>query len=181
MSKIGKLPITIPQGVQAKLVGDHFTTSNAKDQLELTIPDKINVDIQDEQILVTRLSELKKVKSNHGTIRALINNMVTGLVTPWQKDLEVLGTGYKAILSGQTISLIVGFIKPVDIQIPPGITVTLDGDTKINITGIDKAKVGQLASNIRKVRPPEPYKGKGIRYKGEFIKLKPGKAAKTAA
>jgi len=181
MSKIGKLPITIPPAITVNLSGRQLTVSNSQDQLQLTIPTQIELDIKDNLITVTRLSEAKKVKSNHGTIRALIQNMVTGLQTPWQKNLEILGTGYKAALSGKKISLTVGFIKPVDIDIPADITVSLDGDTKINISGIDKAKVGQLASNIRKVRPPEPYKGKGIRYKDEFIKLKPGKTAKTDA
>jgi len=155
MSKIGKLPITIPSGITVNLDGRQLTVSNPQNQLQLTIPNQIELDIKDDQILVTRLSEAKKVKSNHGTIRALIQNMITGLITPWQKNLEILGTGYKAAVNDQKISLTVGFIKPVDIVIPSGITVTVDGGTKIKITGID------------------------IRYADEFIKLKPGKTAKT--
>lgn len=181
MSKIGKLPITIPQGINVTVGKTSVEVSSPKETLSLNIPSFIDITVADNQIIVTRLSEIIRAKSNHGTVRSILQNMVTGLTTPWQKQMELIGTGYKASIAGNKLSLTVGFIKPVLIDIPPNITVTVDSDTKITIVGANKIVVGQIASMIRKIRPPEPYKGKGIRYKDEFIKLKPGKAAKTAA
>lgn len=181
MSKIGKLPITIPQGINVTISKTLVEVSSAKETLSTPIPSHIEIKVVDNQIIVNRLSEIIRAKSNHGTIRSILQNMVTGLATPWQKQLELIGTGYKASVTGNKLNLTVGFIKPVLIDIPQNITVTVDSDTKITISGADKIAVGQIASRIRKIRPPEPYKGKGIRYKDEFIKLKPGKAAKTAA
>jgi len=181
MSKIGKLPITIPQGISVTVGKTSVDVSSVKETLSLNIPSHIEIKVIDNQIIINRLSEIIQAKSNHGTIRSILQNMVTGLVTPWQKQMELIGTGYKASVTGNKLNLIVGFIKPIIIGIPQNITVTVDSDTKLTISGSDKIKVGQMASLIRKIRPPEPYKGKGIRYKDEFIKLKPGKAAKTAA
>ncbi len=181
MSKIGKLPITIPQGINVTVGKTSVDVSSAKETLSLNIPSHIDVAVADNQIIVTRLSEIIRAKSNHGTVRSILQNMVTGLTTPWLKQMELIGTGYKASVVGNKLSLTVGFIKPVLIDIPQNVTVTVDSDTKITISGANKIVVGQMGSMIRKIRPPEPYKGKGIRYKDEFIKLKPGKAAKTAA
>jgi len=179
MSKIGKQPVQIPSGVNITQADNQVKVSGPKGELYLHLPDKIKVEIKQNQVLVTRLSSDKKTKANHGTIRAHINNMVIGVQTPWTKQLEIRGTGYKASTTGDKITLIVGFIHPVDIVIPPGIQVQIDNETKITVSGIDKTVVGQLASNIRKVKKPEPYQGKGIRYVDEYIKIKPGKAAKT--
>ena len=140
---------------------------------------KIKIDIKDKQILVSRLSSDKKTKANHGTTRAHLANMVAGVVTPWVKQLEIRGTGYKAAVNGAKLTLTVGFIHPVDIIAPPGIHISVTEETKITVSGINKTIVSQIASNIRKVKKPEPYQGKGIRYLDEFIKIKPGKAAKT--
>jgi len=181
MSKIGKLPITVPQGVTVTIGKTSVEVSSAKETLSVNIPSHVDIKLVNDQIIVNRLSDMIKAKSNHGTIRSTLQNMVTGLTTPWQKQLELIGTGYKALVSANKLNLNVGFIKPVTINIPQNINITVDSDTKITITGANKIVVGQIASLIRKVRPPEPYKGKGIRYKDEFIKLKPGKAAKTAA
>lgn len=179
MSKIGKQPVQFPSIVKISQSDGQVKVSGPKGELFLTLPAKIKVEIKPDQVLVSRLSSDKKTKANHGTIRAHINNMVTGVQTPWTKQLELRGTGYKASTSGNKITLIVGFIHPVNLIIPTGIQVQIEDDTKITVTGIDKTVVGQLASNIRKVKKPEPYQGKGIRYVDEYIKIKPGKAAKT--
>ena len=179
MSKIGKQPVQIPTGVNVTQTDNRIKVSGPKGELFLNLPDKIKVEVKKDQVLVTRLSSEKKTKANHGTTRAHINNMIIGVQTPWTKQLEVRGTGYKASTAGDKITLTVGFIHPVNLTIPAGIYVRIEDDTKITVSGIDKTKVGQLASNIRKVKKPEPYQGKGIRYLNEYIKIKPGKAAKT--
>jgi large subunit ribosomal protein L6 len=170
MSRIGKQLINIPAGV---------TVTGPKGELKLILPLKINVEIKDNQVIVTRVSEDKKTRSNHGTVRAHLNNMIKGVVELWKKEMEIKGTGYKASLAGNKLKLLVGFIHPVEIIAPIGVFFEVPEETKVIITGADKTKVGQVASNIRKVRPPEPYKGKGIRYANEFIKLKAGKKAKA--
>lgn len=179
MSRIGKQLINIPAGVTITVDSNLITVTGPKGELKLNVAAKINVEVKDNQIFVTRVSEDKKTKANHGTTRAHINNMVKGVVEPWKKEMEIKGTGYKAALMGNKVRLNVGFIHPVDIEAPEGVFFQVPEETKIIITGADKTKVGQVASNIRKVRPPEPYKGKGIRYADEFIKLKAGKKAKA--
>ncbi len=181
MSKIGKLPVAIPSAVKINLDDQQIKVSGPKGELVLNIPDKIKVifNHQDNQIVVSRLTSDKKTKANHGTTRAHINNMVTGVQKPWIKQLEIRGTGYKAILNGDKLTLTVGFIHPVDILIPATIQIQVEDETKITVSGPDITLVGQVASNIRKAKKPEPYQGKGIRYVDEHIKIKPGKAAKT--
>ena len=179
MSKIGKQPVPIPPPVTVSQSESQVKVTGPKGELYLLIPDKIEIAIKDKRILVNRLSSDKKTKANHGTTRAHLANMVVGVVTPWVKQLEIRGTGYKAVVNGTKLTLTVGFIHPVDIIAPPGIHISVEEDTKITVSGIDKTIVGQIASNIRKVKKPEPYQGKGIRYLDEFIKIKPGKAAKT--
>ncbi|HPT65777.1 MAG TPA: 50S ribosomal protein L6 [Candidatus Woesebacteria bacterium] len=179
MSRIGKQLINIPAGVNVVINAGEITVTGPKGELKLVLPSKINVEIKDNQIICTRVSEDKKTKANHGTTRAHLNNMIKGVVEPWKKEIEIKGTGYKASLSGNKLHLLVGFIHPVDVVAPAGVFFEVPEETKIIITGADKTKVGQTASNIRKVRPPEPYKGKGIRYADEFIKLKAGKKAKA--
>jgi large subunit ribosomal protein L6 len=179
MSRIGKQPITIPTGVTVTVNESLVTVTGPKGTLTLKTPIKINVEVKDNQVIVTRVTEDKKTKSNHGSTRAHINNMILGVQNPWKKELEVRGTGYKAQLNGNKLRLTVGFIHPVDIVAPEGVQFQVAEDAKITVTGSDKTVVGQVASNIRKVKPPEPYKGKGIRYLNEFIKLKAGKKAKA--
>jgi large subunit ribosomal protein L6 len=182
MSRIGKQLITIPTGVTVNISPnqDHkVTVSGPKGSLELNVPFKINVEVVDGHIKVTRLSEDKKIKACHGATRAHLNNMVKGVQTPWIKELEVRGTGYKASVNGNKLKLLAGFIHPVEITAPDGVEFQVQEETKITVSGADKTVVGQVASNIRKVKPPEPYKGKGIRYLNEFIKLKAGKKAKV--
>ena len=179
MSRIGRLPISIPDGVTVDVNQSIVTVTGPKGTLTLKIPLKINVDQKDGQVVVSRLSEDKKVRSNHGSIRAHINNMIQGVQNPWKKELEVRGTGYKASVNGNKLKLLVGYIHPVEITAPEGVFFQVEEETKITVSGSDKMIVGQVASNIRKTRPPEPYKGKGVRYTNEFIKLKAGKKAKT--
>ena len=179
MSRIGKQLINIPTGVSVVVNQKEVTVTGPKGELKLTFAPKINVEVKDNQVFVTRVSEDKKTKSNHGTVRAHINNMIKGVVEPWKKEMEIKGTGYKVALMGNKVRLNVGFIHPVDVTAPTGVVFEVPEDTKIIITGPDRTVVGQVASNIRKIRPPEPYKGKGIRYADEFIKLKAGKKAKA--
>jgi len=182
MSRIGKQLITIPTGVTVNIDSDQnrkVTVSGPKGTLELNIPFKINVEVVDGCVKVSRVSEDKKIKACHGATRAHINNMIKGVQTFWTKELEIKGTGYKASVNGNKLKLLVGFIHPVEIVAPLGVEFQVPEETKIIVSGADRMKVGQVASNIRKVRPPEPYKGKGVRYLNEFIKLKAGKKAKA--
>lgn len=179
MSRIGRMPITIPTGVSVTIDSDLVNITGQKGSLIVKVPFKINVEVKENIVYVSRLSEDKKVKACHGATRAHINNAILGVQTPWKKEMEIKGTGYKASVNGNKLKLLVGFIHPVEIVAPEGIFFEVPEETKIIITGVNKTIVGQVASNIRKVRPPEPYKGKGIRYVDEFIKLKAGKKAKA--
>ncbi|MDD4026782.1 MAG: 50S ribosomal protein L6 [Candidatus Shapirobacteria bacterium] len=179
MSRIGKQLINIPTEVNVVAENNIVTVTGPKGELKLNLPIKINVEIKDNQVIVTRASEDKKTKANHGTTRAHLNNMIKGVVELWKKELEIRGTGYKVALMGNKIRLNVGFIHHVDVEAPAGVFFEVPEDTKVIVTGTNKTHVGQVASNIRKIRPPEPYKGKGIRYVDEFIKLKAGKKAKA--
>ena len=179
MSRIGKASITIPANVTVTIANSTVTVVGPLGTLSRPIPFKINVEVKDGIVYVSRVSEDKKVKANHGTTRALINNMISGVVTPFKKEMEIRGTGYKFALKGTDLVVTAGYINPVNMPIPAGIQCVVADDTKLTITGSNKEMVGQLASNIRKIRKPEPYKGKGIRYATEFIKLKAGKTAKA--
>ncbi len=179
MSRIGKQPIIIPNGVTATLANNQVTITGPKGSLNKILADKIFIEIKDNTIFVTRKTDDKQTRANHGTTRAHLNNMIKGVVTPWERKLEIRGTGYKAQVNGNKIKIWAGYINPVEMSLPEGIFAQVDEETKITISGADKEKVGQVASNIRKIRKPEPYKGKGIRYQDEFIKLKAGKKAKA--
>lgn len=179
MSRIGKQPVTIPTGVTVKQENNIITVTGPKGVISHFIPQKIKIEIVENTINIIRATDDKQTRANHGTMRAHINNMVNGVVTPWEKKLEIRGTGYKAQVNGNKIKIWAGYINPVDMPLPDGITAIVTEDTKITISGINKEVVGQVASNIRKIRKPEPYKGKGIRYQDEFIKLKAGKKAKA--
>ena len=179
MSRIGRMPITIPTGVTITTDSNLVTVTGPKGSISIKIPFKITVEVKDNVVYVTRVSEDKKTKACHGATRAHINNAVLGVQTLWKKEMEIKGTGYKASVNGNKLKLLVGFIHPVEMVAPEGIFFEVPEETKIIITGVNKTVVGQVASNIRKVRPPEPYKGKGVRYANEFIKLKAGKKAKA--
>jgi large subunit ribosomal protein L6 len=181
MSKIGKKPISIPKGVEVKLEGNKVYVKGPKGSLELEIHSRIEIRIDKDknELVVTRKSDEKFVRAMHGTIRSHLNNMVKGVSEGFYKELLVVGTGYKAELKGNELVLDVGYAGPKTYRLPEGIKAQVTkegGNFKIRIEGIDKQKVGQVAAEIRKIRKPDLYKGKGIRYADEVIKLKPGKA-----
>lgn len=179
MSRIGKLPVAIPAGVEIKIgAGNHLTVKGPKGTLERKLADDMNIAIEDGQVVVTRPSDLKKHRALHGLTRTLIYNMVVGVTEGYQKVLEVNGVGYRAAKSGKKLTLTLGYSHPVEMEDPEGIETVLEGQNKITVKGIDKEKVGQFAAEIRGKRPPEPYKGKGIKYADETIRRKVGKTGK---
>jgi len=180
MSRVGKSPVKIPEAVRVTIKDRQVVVSGPRGELSLTLPEKISVSEKEGYLSVHRAAEAKKVKANHGTIRSLINNMVLGVTQGWSKELEVVGTGFRADLSDQKLDLKLGFSHPVVIEPPAGVVFEVT-DSKIKISGPDKILVGNLAAKIRKIKPPDVYQGKGVRYSGETVKLKPGKAAKVGA
>ncbi|MFH1783957.1 MAG: 50S ribosomal protein L6 [bacterium] len=181
MSRIGKNPINIPKGVEVKVQGTGVSVKGSLGVLSETISDKMSVSVSDDQITVMRSSEEKTQKSLHGLTRKLIANMVEGVTKGFEKTLVIQGVGYRAEVKGDMLVLQLGFSHPVEFKIPKGITIKMDGQTKMTISGINKQHVGEVASEIRHLKPPEPYKGKGIRYLGEYVKRKVGKTGVTGA
>ncbi|PLX20606.1 50S ribosomal protein L6 [Candidatus Parcubacteria bacterium] len=180
MSRLGKLPIELPQGTQAKIEGDFILIKGAKGELKEKTNKAVNIDISEKEIVVSvKNPDVKKEKAFWGLYRSLINNMVVGVNEGFEKKLEINGVGYKAALQGKKLVLNVGFSHQVDFEIPEGITAQVEGNV-ISVSGIDKQLVGETAAQIRKVKKPEPYKGKGIKYIDEQIRRKVGKAAGKA-
>lgn len=179
MSRVGKAPVEVPSGVDVKIDGSSVTVKGAKGELSREFSDRMSFNLDDGVLTVSRPDDTRESKALHGLSRALVNNMVVGVTEGFQKDLEIQGVGYRAALKGRDIELQVGFSHSVMVPAPEGITFEVPEPTKISVSGIDKEKVGQVAANIRKVRPPEPYKGKGIRYSGEYVRRKAGKAGKA--
>ncbi|MFA5270217.1 MAG: 50S ribosomal protein L6 [Patescibacteria group bacterium] len=180
MSKIGKLPITIPSGATIKLVDGLATVIGPKGELAWQLPKLIEVKEVDGQLLVTRENDTKQAKSLHGLVRSKLFNMVQGVTVGYTKVMEISGVGYRVEPKGDTVVLNIGLSHPVNLPIIPGTAVTVVKN-EITVAGIDKEKVGEMAAQIRRLKKPEPYKGKGIKYQGEVIRRKAGKAAKTAA
>jgi large subunit ribosomal protein L6 len=180
MSRIGKKPIEIPKGIEVKIEGDLVKIKGPKGELSQKIRPEIKVEIKEEKIFVSPQIETKKTKAFWGLTRTLLANNVKGVIEGYEKKLQIEGLGYKAEIEGENLILRAGFSHPVKIKAPSGIKFSVDKNI-ITISGINKELVGQVAAKIRKVRPPEPYKGKGIRYLGETIKLKPGKKVTTTA
>ncbi|MDR9362763.1 MAG: 50S ribosomal protein L6 [Microbacteriaceae bacterium] len=176
MSRIGKMPIAIPQGVEVNINGQHVSVKGPKGELNLEISEPIKVAKEENEIIVTRPDEEQTSKALHGLSRTLIANNVQGVSQGFQKSLEIVGTGYRAVAKGSSIELAVGLSHPVVVDPPNGVTLQVEGQNKIIVSGIDKQAVGEVAANIRKLRKPEPYKGKGIRYEGEYVRRKAGKA-----
>jgi large subunit ribosomal protein L6 len=177
MSRIGKYPVPVPSGVEAVVDGLNVRVSGPKGGLEATMPVGVVIRPEEGEIIVERTGDSPRERSRHGLVRSLIANMVTGVTEGYRTNLEMVGVGYRAALKDRDIELQVGFSHPVLIEAPEGITFEVPAPTKITVSGIDKQLVGQIAANIRRVRPPEPYKGKGIRYEGEVVRRKAGKAA----
>ncbi|MEM5774604.1 MAG: 50S ribosomal protein L6 [Anaerolineaceae bacterium] len=180
MSRIGRLPMTIPAGVEVRIDGSEVSVKGPKGSLTRQVTPHVTVEIEDNQVLVKRLSDVAIARSLHGTTRALINNMITGVSTGFTKVLEVQGVGYRVEQTGNNVTLHVGYSHPVVIEPPDGISFEVDAKTRqLKVMGYDKEVVGQTAADIREVRPPEPYKGKGIRYLGEKVRRKAGKTARA--
>ena len=179
MSRIGRLPVPVPAGVDGTINGNDVTVKGPKGTLSRTIAQPLSVTRQEDgTILVTRPNDERESRSLHGLSRTLINNMIIGVTEGYTKNLEIVGTGYRAAQKGTGIELSLGFSHTVVVEAPEGITLKVDGNLKIEVSGISKEQVGEVAANIRKIRPPEPYKGKGVRYAGENVRRKVGKAGK---
>ena len=178
MSRIGRLPIQIPSGVDVKIDGQDVTVKGPKGELSLTVANPIEVKIEEGQVLVTRPDDERNSRSLHGLTRTLINNQIIGVTEGYTKGLEIVGTGYRVAQKGSSVEFALGFSHPVTVEPPAGISFAVEGNTKLTVSGIDKQAVGEVAANIRKIRQPEPYKGKGVRYAGEVVRRKAGKAGK---
>ena len=178
MSRIGKQPIPVPSGVEVHIDGSTVTVKGPKGELSRTLSDILTVEQEDGMIVVKRPDDSRIARSLHGLSRTLVANMVIGVSEGYFKNLEIVGVGYRAAMKGSDIELQLGFSHPVLVVAEPGITFEVPAPTKITVRGIDKQRVGQVAADIRKWRKPEPYKGKGVRYEGEHVRRKLGKAAK---
>ena len=179
MSRVGKAPIPVPSGVEITISGSHITVKGPKGTLERDIPGEITVREDAGQLLVERPNDERQNRALHGLVRSLVNNMVIGVSQGYRKELEIIGVGYRAIPKGDTtLELALGFSHPVSVEAPAGITFEVATPTQIAVIGTDKESVGQVAANIRAIRKPEPYKGKGVRYRGEHVVRKAGKAGK---
>ncbi len=181
MSRIGNAPIIIPAGVTIEKTGKTVSVTGPKGALILEVDSSISVEVESSQVVVKRKNDDKKVRALHGLTRSLLSNMVGGVTNSWSKNLELVGVGFRAQVNGEKLILNVGYSHPVEIIAPAGISFEVSDNTKIKVAGIDKQLVGQVAANIKKVRIPDVYKGKGIRYEGEYIRKKVGKSAKVGA
>ena len=180
MSRMGQLPIPVPSGVDISVSGQDVSVKGPKGTLSRTFNDRVSVAVEDGSCIVSRIDDERESKAVHGLSRALMRNMVVGVSDGYAKTLKILGVGYRAAAQGNGIELQVGFSHPVAVAAPDGIEFEVPDNTTIIVRGIDKELVGHVAANIRKVRPPEPYKGKGIRYEGEYVRRKAGKAGVAA-
>jgi large subunit ribosomal protein L6 len=178
VSRIGKQPVPVPAGVEVKIDGSTVSVKGPKGQLEQTFSDVVSIAMEDDTIVVTRPDDTREARSLHGLTRTLVSNMVIGVSEGYSKNLEIVGVGYRATLKGSDLELALGFSHPVLVTPEAGITFEVPAPTKITVSGIDKQRVGQVAAEIRAWRKPEPYKGKGVRYEGEYVRRKLGKAAK---
>ncbi|MCF6174968.1 MAG: 50S ribosomal protein L6 [Victivallaceae bacterium] len=174
MSRIGRKPIVIPAGVKVA-VADGSVSVEAKEKLTIAIPPMVSVEVKDDQVLVSRNDDSRESGAMQGLARSLINNMVIGVTEGYKKELQIIGVGFRAKLAGSKLTLSLGFSHPIEFNVPKGITLKVEGDTKITIEGADKQLVGEVAATIRRYKKPEPYKGKGIRYVGEQVTIKEGK------
>ncbi len=178
MSRIGRLPITVPANVELNIDGQNVAVKGPKGELSLTVSAPITVSKDENTVTVARPNDTREARSLHGLTRTLINNLIIGVTDGFEKKLEIHGTGYRVLAKGAGLELALGYSHPVNVEAPAGITLSVEGNNKITVAGIDKQQVGEVAANIRKLRKTEPYKGKGIRYAGEKILRKAGKAGK---
>jgi large subunit ribosomal protein L6 len=178
MSRIGKLPIPVPANVDVKIDGQQISVKGPKGTLAHTIAEPITVEREDGVLAVKRPDDERRNRALHGLTRSLVNNLVVGVTDGYEKKLEIHGVGYRVLLKGSDLEFSLGFSHPVKVSPPEGITFTVEGPTRFSVQGIDKQRVGEVAANIRKLRKPDPYKGKGVRYAGEKIRRKVGKTGK---
>lgn len=178
MSRIGRAPVPVPAGVTATINGNDISVAGPKGTLSIKVADPIVVKQEGDEIIVTRPDDERASRSLHGLTRTLVANMVTGVTTGYKKTLEIVGTGYRVAANGNNLEFALGFSHPVVVAAPEGISFVVESPVKFKVVGIDKQKVGEVAANIRKLRKPEPYKGKGVRYEGEVVRRKAGKAGK---
>ena len=178
MSRIGKKPVALPKGVKVTIHGAEAVVEGSKGTLRCPIHTGITVDVQADSINLTRINDEAQNRAYHGLTRALINNAVLGVTTGWKKELDIVGVGYKAAMEGTSLRLDLGYSHPINYVAPEGITIGVEKNTHLTVTGIDRQLVGQVAADIRKFRKPEPYKGKGVHYTGEVIRRKAGKTGK---
>ncbi len=176
MSRIGKQPITIPSEVKVAVSGNKIKVEGPKGKLEKSFPELVGVKVESNKIVVSRSGDTAREKAFHGLYRSLINNMVLGVLNGFEKKMEIVGTGYRAKVEGKELNLVIGYSHPVNYAIPEGITVVVDKNTNLKVSGIDKHLVGAVAADIRSYYPPEPYKGKGIKFEGEHVRRKAGKS-----
>ena len=178
MSRIGKMPIELPSGVEVSVDGDDVTVKGPKGVLRRTFHERVSVTVDGSVVTVEREDDTRESRALHGLSRALLANMVAGVSDGFSRELEIIGVGYRAAMKGSDLELQVGFSHPVPVEAPEGISFDVPEPTRVVVSGIDKEKVGQVAANIRGIRPPEPYKGKGVRYVGEYVRRKAGKAGR---
>ena len=178
MSRIGKLPIPVPAGVEVKIDGQVVEVKGPKGTLTHTVPAPIAVALEESTVVVSRPNDERLARSLHGLTRTLIANNIQGVTEGFTKGLEIVGTGYRVAAKGSALEFALGYSHPITVEPPAGISFTVDGNTKVTVHGIDKQAVGEVAANIRKLRKPEPYKGKGVRYAGEVVRRKAGKSGK---
>lgn len=177
MSRIGKIPVEVPSGVEVNVSGQEVSVKGPKGALTLSLAAPITAEVKGTEVLVTRADDERESRSLHGLSRTLIANMIEGVTKGYSKVLEIQGTGYRVIQKGQGLEFALGFSHPINVEPPEGITFKVEGN-RVTVEGISKEQVGEVAANLRKIRPPEPYKGKGVRYLGENIRRKVGKAGK---
>lgn len=179
MSRVGRMPIAVPPGVKVNIEGYRVTVSGPKGELSRSLPSEMLVNLEGDVLTVSRPSDSKKHRSYHGLTRSLLANMVDGVSKGFEKALDIVGVGYRAEKSGDKLIIRIGYSHPVEVTPLPGTALNVEGNNRIIISGINKEVVGQMAAEIRAIRPPDSYKGKGIRYAGETVRLKPGKAGKV--
>ncbi|WP_026314100.1 50S ribosomal protein L6 [Actinomadura flavalba] len=178
MSRIGRLPVTVPNGVEIKIDGQLVSVKGPKGTLSHTVSEPISVALEDGQVNVTRPNDINTVRALHGLTRSLINNMVVGVTEGYKKTLVIQGVGYRVVAKGKNLEFSLGYSHSITVEPPEGITFTVEKPTQLTVEGIDKQLVGEISARIRKLRKPDPYKGKGVRYEGEQIRRKVGKAGK---
>lgn len=181
MSRIGKKPVSVPQGVKATVSGSTINIEGPKGKLNYTAKSTFKIEVKDNSVIITRPSDEKQDKATHGLVRSIINNMIIGVTKGYEKDLEITGVGFKAAVQGKVLNIQLSYTHPINFNIPDGLTIETPKPNIITIKGIDKAKVGEAAAKIRDYYRPEPYKGKGIKYSGEHVRRKAGKAVAGAA